>query len=131
MVTVSRPEMMVVLVPVLPRLSVTEVGTLGQAETETMMVSPAATDEDREAVRVVALALILETLWIKATGLGTATVKERVAVPVPRLLAAERATLEAPKAVGVPEIRPLAVLTESPAGSPVALKLVGVFEAVI
>ena len=33
--------------------------------------------------------------------------------------------------VGVPEITPLAVLTESPAGSPVALKLVGLLVAVI
>ena len=43
----------------------------------------------------------------------------------------ELVTLEVPEAVGVPLIRPLVVLTESPAGRPVALKLVGLFEAVI
>ena len=58
-------------------------------------------------------------------------VKLSTAVPVPPLLVALRATLNAPVTVGVPEINPVTVFTERPAGSPVALKLVGLFVAVI
>ena len=68
------------------------------------------------------------------TGLGGRAgliVKLKVAVPVPPLLVALKATLEVPEAVGVPEISPVAVLIDRPAGSPVALKLVGLFKAVI
>ena len=39
--------------------------------------------------------------------------------------------LVAPVAVGAPEMTPVDVLIESPAGNPVALKLVGLFVAVI
>ena len=39
--------------------------------------------------------------------------------------------LEVPAAVGVPEMTPVVVLMESPAGNPVALKLVGLLLAVI
>ena len=46
----------------------------------------------------------------------------RFAVPVPVALAAERVTVKVPAAtVGVPEMRPVEVLMERPAGSPVAL----------
>ena len=48
-----------------------------------------------------------------------------------RLLVALIATFLAPVAVGVPEITPVAVFTANPAGRFVALKLVGVFVAVI
>ena len=58
-------------------------------------------------------------------------VKTSVAVPVPPLLVALRPTLNVPAAAGVPEIAPVAVSTVSPDGSPVALKLVGLFVAVI
>ena len=58
-------------------------------------------------------------------------VKVNVADPVPAALVALNATLDVPAAVGVPEMRPVAVLTESPAGNPVALKLVGLLVAVI
>ena len=58
-------------------------------------------------------------------------VKDNVAVPVPAALVALNATLDVPAAVGVPEMTPVAVLTERPAGSPVALKLVGLLLAVI
>ena len=44
----------------------------------------------------------------------------RVAVPVPLLLVALSVTEEVPAAVGVPEIRPVVVLTVRPAGTPVA-----------
>lgn len=53
------------------------------------------------------------------------TVKVRVWLPVPPVLLAEIVTVLVPAAVGVPEIRPVPVLTERPAGKPVALKAVG------
>jgi hypothetical protein len=46
-------------------------------------------------------------------------------------LVALRETVEVAAVVGVPEIRPVVVLIDSPAGNPVAPKLVGVLEAVI
>ena len=58
-------------------------------------------------------------------------VKVRVAVPVPPLFVAISVTLDVPAAVGVPEINPVVVLTESPSGNPVAPQLVGPFVAVI
>ena len=64
-------------------------------------------------------------------GGGGLIVKVRVAVPVPVVLAALRVTVEVPAVVGVPEINPVPVLTERPAGNPVALKLVGLLLAVI
>ena len=59
------------------------------------------------------------------------TVRLSVAVPVPPLLVALRATLNAPADAGVPEITPVPASTASPAGSPLAPKLVGLFVAVI
>ena len=47
-------------------------------------------------------------------------VKVRVALPVPPALVALSVTVEAPLAVGVPEITPVAVFTDRPAGNPVA-----------
>ena len=58
-------------------------------------------------------------------------VKVSVALPVPPLFVALSVTLLVPAAVGVPEINPVVVLTERPAGNPVAPKLVGLFSAVI
>ena len=49
-----------------------------------------------------------------------AMVSVRVALPVPLLLLALMVTLDVPAEVGVPEIRPVPVLTERPAGKPVA-----------
>jgi hypothetical protein len=46
-------------------------------------------------------------------------------------LVALMVTLVVPAVVGVPEITPVLVLTVRPAGSPVALKLVGLLVAVI
>ena len=53
------------------------------------------------------------------------------AVPVPPRLFASRFTLLVPAVVGVPVIVPVDVLTTKPSGSPVALKDVGLFDAVI
>lgn len=52
-------------------------------------------------------------------------VRTNVAVPVPVAFVAPIVTLDVPAAVGVPVTDPVDVLTESPAGRPVALKLVG------
>ena len=65
------------------------------------------------------------------TGPAGLTVKVNALVPVPLALVALNVTLKVPAAVGVPEIKPVGFLTESPAGKPVALKLVGLLEAVI
>ena len=45
----------------------------------------------------------------------------RVALPVPLALVAPSVTVEVPAEVSVPEINPLAVFTDKPAGKPVAL----------
>ena len=58
-------------------------------------------------------------------------VSVRVVLPVPLALVALMDTLEVPVVVGIPEIRPLDVLTDNPTGRPVALKLVGLLLAVI
>ena len=47
-------------------------------------------------------------------------VNVRVAVPVPPLLVALKLTDDVPAVVGVPEIKPVAVLTDKPAGKFVA-----------
>ena len=58
-------------------------------------------------------------------------VKVSVALPVPPELLALIVTVYVPAVVGVPEINPVLVSTVKPAGSPVALKLVGLLVAVI
>lgn len=67
---------------------------------------------------------------IGGTG-ALAIVNIREALPVPPLLVALTVTLEVPATAGVPEIRPVEVLTARPAGRPDAPKLVGELEAVI
>jgi hypothetical protein len=57
--------------------------------------------------------------------------KRREAVPVPLLFVAPSVAVKFPEAVGVPEISPVEELTERPAGSPLAVKLVGLLVAVI
>ena len=64
-------------------------------------------------------------------GAGGLTVRVKVAVPLPPALVALIVADEAPTVVGVPEIKPVVVLTVNPAGNPVALKLLGLFVAVI
>ena len=73
----------------------------------------------------------LAVVELVMTGGRGLIVKVSVAVPVPPLFVARSVTLDAPAAVGVPVIKPVVVLTESPAGNPVALKPVGLFVAVI
>jgi hypothetical protein len=68
---------------------------------------------------------------ICGTGGGVSTVKVSVKKPVPPEFVALMETKETPTLVGVPLINPLAVLSESPAGSPMALKLIGVLVPVI
>ena len=59
-------------------------------------------------------------------------VSVKIAVPVPAALVALNVTLNIPpEPLAVPEMRPVVVLTESPLGKPVALKLVGLLVAVI
>jgi hypothetical protein len=65
------------------------------------------------------------------TGVAGLIVNVSVSVPVPPALVALKVTLVVAAVVGVPEIRPVVVLTVRPAGNPVALKEVGLFEAVI
>jgi hypothetical protein len=59
------------------------------------------------------------------------TVITNVADPVPEPFVAEIVTFEVPATVGVPVITPVDVLMLSPPGNPVALKEVGLPEAVI
>ena len=58
-------------------------------------------------------------------------VRTKVAVPVPAAFVALIVVFVVPAAVGVPEMRPLLVLTLKPDGNPVALKLVGPLLAAI
>ena len=60
-----------------------------------------------------------------------AVLRANVAEPVPAEFVALIVTLKLPAVVGVPEMTPVVVLTESPDGKPVALKLVGLLLAVI
>jgi hypothetical protein len=90
-------------------------------------------------------AVLKATAWPTIAGLGVAVgaevitggwlaaliVNVSVAVPVPPALVALSVTLDVPVVVGVPDITPLDVITDSPAGNPVALKLVGLLLAVI
>ena len=64
-------------------------------------------------------------------GMEEATVKTKLAEPVPVTLLAEMATLKTPSSVGLPVMAPVLGLTFSPAGRPVAAYEVGLPEAVI
>jgi hypothetical protein len=52
---------------------------------------------------------------------AAAIVSFKVAFSVPALFVALSVTVEVPTAVGVPEINPVVLFIESPAGNPVAL----------
>ena len=58
-------------------------------------------------------------------------VNSSVAEPVPLALVALIVTFEVPAAAGIPVIAPVDVLTDSPAGKSMALKLLGLLLAVI
>ena len=53
-------------------------------------------------------------------GAGGLIVRVSVAVPVPPAFVALNVTVAVPAAVGVPEINPVPLFTDSPAGNPVA-----------
>jgi hypothetical protein len=55
------------------------------------------------------------------TGAPSAIVSDKVELPVPAALVAASVTVDVAADVGVPEINPFAVLTDKPAGKPVAL----------
>jgi hypothetical protein len=79
----------------------------------------------------VAVAVKVEVMT-GAPAIGSDKLIVKVAVPVPVELVAERVTLKVPAAtLGVPEMRPLVVLMESPPGRPVALKEAGELSALI
>ena len=66
------------------------------------------------------------------TGGGAlATIIVKVMLPVPIEFVAFTVTLDVPAAVAVPEIKPVAVLSNKPGGRPTALKLVGKLLAII
>ena len=73
----------------------------------------------------------------RAGGGGKSIVKLSFSLSVPLALVAlivmgfPFVTLNVPAVVGVPEINPVVVFTVKPAGNGVALKLVGLFVAVI
>ena len=75
--------------------------------------------------------LAVNALVIAGGAEAALIVKVNVAVPVPAALVALNVTLDVPAAVGVPEMMPVVVSTESPVGKPVALKLVGALVAEI
>jgi hypothetical protein len=54
------------------------------------------------------------------TGVATVIVSVRVALPVPLAFVALSVTVDVPAEVGVPEISPVVLFTDNPAGSPVA-----------
>ena len=54
------------------------------------------------------------------TGAAGLIVNVSVAFPVPPVFVALNVTVELPAPVGVPEIKPVLLLTVSPAGNPVA-----------
>jgi hypothetical protein len=62
----------------------------------------------------------LAVVALVITGTAGLMVSVSVAVPVPPAFAALSVTVEVPVEVGVPEINPVPVFTDSPAGNPVA-----------
>ena len=62
----------------------------------------------------------LAVVALVITGAATAIVNVRVAFPVPLPLVALSVTVEVAEADGVPEINPVGVFTDNPAGNPVA-----------
>ena len=58
---------------------------------------------------------------LEITGGGAPTVNVRVALAVPEILVAPKVTVDVPTPEGVPEITPVDVLMDKPAGNPVAL----------
>jgi hypothetical protein len=76
-------------------------------------------EKARDKVLGEPLAALLATCT-NAPEAADAIVKVRVALPVPLELVALTLTVEVPAVVGVPEINPVAVFTDNPAGRPEA-----------
>src|SRR5204862_91039 len=70
-------------------------------------------------------------LALVMTGGPNVMLKVTPRLPVPVPLVANTVALNVPVAVGVPEMRPVAVFTVTPGGSPLALYDVGAYVAVI
>jgi hypothetical protein len=62
-----------------------------------------------------------DAVIVKSGAAAGFTIRLRLAVPVPQLFVALMVTLNDPETEGVPETRPIEVLTERPEGRPVAL----------
>ena len=62
----------------------------------------------------------LAVVVLVIAGADTEIVSDRLALAAPLPLVALNATVEVPAAVGVPEINPVVVFTDRPAGNPVA-----------
>ncbi len=62
----------------------------------------------------------LAVVALVITGTAGLMVSVKVAFAVPPLLVALSVTVDVPAAVGVPEINPFPLLTDNPAGKPVA-----------
>ena len=88
--------------------------------------------QERDTVEVV-FAVTVRFVGTVGGVVSTAFVMVRTSVadPVPPEFVALIAIFEVPAVVGLPEINPVAVFIERPAGRPVALKLAGLFSAVI
>ena len=74
-------------------------------------------------------AVPLAVVALLITGADRMIVSARLCVAVPAPLVAERVTFVCPAAVGLPEMTPVVLLIDKPAGRPVAPKLVGPFFA--
>ena len=101
---------------------------------EIVTTSPPTTPTKVEPEIVAASVLVyilLSAVAPETVSVFWAMVITNVAFPEPPPLVAMMVTLNIPTTVGVPVISPVVVLTVKPAGKPVALKLVGVFDAVI
>jgi hypothetical protein len=96
------------------------------------MRSPAAVFCGKESDKVLAEAeAAVAATCADEIGTTVPIVSVKVACPEPPLLVAVKVTVEVPALVGVPEINPLLAFTDSPAGKPLAPKLVGEFVATI
>ena len=119
----------------MPCESVTEVGVTPEAKSNaTRITSPGSVLDEKETEKELAVdEAALADSWTKATEgpVAVEIVRVSVALPVPVELVALSVTVDVPDAVGVPEIRPVEVFTDNPAGNPVAPKLVGELDAVI
>jgi len=117
----------------LPCESVTDVGVVFVSKSNaTRIRSPEdvlAGNETENALAAPGVAPAATCRKVKET--VALTVRVSVAVPVPAPLVALNVTDDVPDVLGVPEIKPVAVLIDNPAGKPVAPKLVGLLVAAV